>query len=320
MIDRLSFVAQPDDAGRRLDVAIASRVDRSRTACAEIIKRGLVRVNGRPAKPAHVVDAGERIEVDLPPPTDPSALPESIPVRLVYDDPDLCVVDKPAGIATHPAPGSPRGTLVNALLAALGPLPAINGVRRPGIVHRLDKDTSGLLVVAKSDVAMRGLSRAIAERRVARSYDAIVWGRPPSSDGTIDAPIGRDPAVRTMFAVRADGRKAVTHYRVKERFTVANPEVRRRDVGQWEVSLLELTLETGRTHQIRVHCAAIGHPIVGDALYGASRPKLGARRQMLHAARLRFVHPVSGVELEFESARPEDFAALVERLRAGRAK
>lgn len=319
MIDRLSFVAQPDDAGRRLDIAIASRVDRSRTACAEIIKRGLVRVNGRPAKPAHVVGEGERIDVDLPPAIDPSALPESIPIRIVYDDPDLCVVDKPAGIATHPAPGSPSGTLVNALLAALGPLPAINGVRRPGIVHRLDKDTSGLIVVAKSDLAMRGLSRAIAERRVQRTYDAIVWGRPPSSSGTIDAPIGRDPAVRTKFAVRADGRRAVTHYSVKERFTIDNPEVHRRGTATLDLSLLELNLESGRTHQIRVHCAAIGHPIVGDPLYGASRPKLGAQRQMLHAVRLRFVHPVRGDEVEFQSAWPEDLAALVDRLRSGRA-
>jgi 23S rRNA pseudouridine1911/1915/1917 synthase len=319
MSDRLSFVAGPGDAGARLDVVLSSRVDRSRTACAALVKRGLVRVDGRKAKPAHVIEAGERVEVDLPPPILPSARPEAIPIQLVYDDADLCVVDKPAGMATHPAPGSLRGTLVNALLAALGPLPSINGVLRPGIVHRLDKETSGLLVVAKSDRAMRALSRAIAQRRVRREYDAVVWGKPPSRTGTIEAPIGRDPAVRTRFAVNARGRAAVTHYRVKERFAVPNPDGVRRADRSWDLSLLDLRLETGRTHQIRVHCAAVGHPIVGDPTYGGGRPRLGAPRQMLHAARLRFEHPVTGLELAFESAWPDDFAALVERLRSGRA-
>ncbi|HYK54209.1 MAG TPA: RluA family pseudouridine synthase, partial [Candidatus Eremiobacteraceae bacterium] len=236
-----------------------------------------------------------------------SATPEDIPIRIVYEDKDLCVVDKPAGMATHPAPGSTRGTLVNALLAKLGPLPSINGVLRPGIVHRLDKQTSGLLVVAKSDRAMRGLSNAIAERTVKRGYDAIVWGVPSSRAGTVDAPIARDAAVRTRFAVRPQGRRAVTHYRVRERFGSSDVKA----------ALLELQLETGRTHQIRVHMAAIGHPIVGDPTYGAGRPKLGATRQMLHAASLEFEHPVSGKKLAFESKWPDDFDALVGRLRHG---
>jgi len=270
-----------------------------------MIKRGFVRVDGRPAKAAHVIEPGERVDAALPPPTAPAAHPEAIPIRLVYDDADLCVVDKPAGMATHPAPGSPRGTLVNALLAALGPLPSINGVLRPGIVHRLDKDTSGLLVVAKSDRAMLALSKAIAVRSVQRGYDAIVWGVPPSRAGAIEAPIGRDPVVRTKFAVRHDGRAALTRYRLKEKFRAA----------RLELSLLELSLETGRTHQIRVHCAAIGHPIVGDAVYGTGKPKLGARRQMLHAARLSFEHPVTGKTLNFESPWPEDFRELVAALR-----
>ena len=309
MSDRYSFVTRPRDVGRRLDVVLAERLERSRTACAEMIKRGFVRVDGRPAKAAHIIEPGERVDAALPPPTAPAAHPEAIPIRLVYDDADLCVVDKPAGMATHPAPGSPRGTLVNALLAALGPLPSINGVLRPGIVHRLDKDTSGLLVVAKSDRAMLALSKAIAARSVQRGYDAIVWGAPPSRAGTIEAPIGRDAIVRTKFAVRHDGRAAVTHYRLKEKFRAA----------RLELSLLELTLETGRTHQIRVHCSAIGHPIVGDAVYGTGKPKLGTRRQMLHAARLSFNHPVTGKPLAFESPWPEDFASLVERLRHGTA-
>lgn len=318
MSNRRSFVASLRDTGRRLDVALAAWVDRSRTACAELIRRGLVRVNGRPAKAAHVVARGERVDVELPAPVVASAAPEPIPIRIVYEDADLCVVDKPAGMATHPAPGSPRGTLVNALLAKLGPLPSINGVLRPGIVHRLDKDTSGLLVVAKSDRAMRGLSKAMAAREIRREYDAIAWGVPANRAGTIEAPILRDKAVRTKFAVGAGGRDAITRYRVVERFAIDGAAARKRSEER-ELSLLAVTLLTGRTHQIRVHCAAIGHPIVGDPVYGGGKPRLGARRQMLHAARLRFEHPISGATLAFESAWPDDFASLVENLRSGRA-
>jgi len=310
MSSRVSFTARVADAGARLDVVLAGRLDRSRTACAALIKRGLVHVDGRVAKAAHIVGAGERIDTSVPAPVMPSAAPEPIPIRVVYQDADLAVVDKPAGMATHPAPGSPSGTLVNALLAKLGPLPAINGVLRPGIVHRLDKQTSGLLVVAKSERAMRGLSAAIAARTVRREYDAVVWGPLKDARGTIDAPIARDAHARTKFAVRAGGRRAITHYRVRERFN-----------GQHgALSLLSMRLDTGRTHQIRVHCAAIGHPIVGDATYAAGRPRLGADRQMLHAARLSFDHPVSGKPLTFESPWPGDFLALVETLRmaAGR--
>jgi 23S rRNA pseudouridine1911/1915/1917 synthase len=304
---RVSFDVRPADAGERLDVVLARRIDRSRTACVSMIKRGLVRVDGRSAKAARLVAAGEHVDADVPAPVKPSAVAEEIPISIVYEDRDLCVVDKPAGMATHPAPGSARGTLVNALLAKLGRLPSINGVLRPGIVHRLDKQTSGLLVVAKSDRAMRGLSEAIAARTVQRGYDAVVWGVPANRSGTIDAPIARDAAVRTRFAVRPQGRRAVTHYRVRERL----------GSGDVKTALLELQLETGRTHQIRVHCAAIGHPIVGDPTYGAGRPRLGVTRQMLHAARLSFDHPVTGKPLAFESEWPGDFAGLVERLRRG---
>jgi len=303
----VAFEVRPAEAGERLDVVLAKHVDRSRTACASMIRRGLVRVDGRVAKAARSVTAGEHVVAEVPAPVKPSAAPEEIPIAIVYEDRDLCVVDKPAGMATHPAPGSTRGTLVNALLAKLGPLPSINGVLRPGIVHRLDKQTSGLLVVAKSDRAMRGLSEAIAARAVKRGYDAIVWGVPANRSGTIDAPIARDAAVRTRFAVRPQGRPAVTHYRVRERL----------GSGDVETALLDLRLETGRTHQIRVHCAAIGHPIVGDPTYGAGRPRLGVSRQMLHAARLAFDHPVTGKALAFESKWPDDFDGLVERLRRG---
>lgn len=308
MSRRLSFDVRPAEAGDRLDVVLAQHIDRSRTACATMIKRGLVRVDGRVAKAARAVEAGQHVDADVPAAVRPSAAPETIPISIVYEDRDLCVVDKPAGMATHPAPGSTRGTLVNALLAKLGPLPSINGVLRPGIVHRLDKQTSGLLVVAKSDRGMRGLSEAIAARRVKRGYDAIVWGVPKSRTGTIDAPIGRDAVVRTRFAVRPEGRPAVTHFRVCERFKAD---------ASAEAALLDVRLETGRTHQIRVHCAAIGHPIVGDSTYAAGRSRLGVARQMLHAARLAFDHPVTRKALKFDSAWPDDFDDLVERLRRG---
>ena len=309
MSRRLSFDVRPAEAGARLDVVLAKHLDRSRTACATMIKRGLVRVDGRVAKAARAVAEGQHVDADVPAAVKPDASPEAIPISIVFEDRDVCVVDKPAGMATHPAPGSTRGTLVNALLAKLGRLPSINGVLRPGIVHRLDKQTSGLLVVAKSDRAMRGLSTAIAERRMKRGYDAIVWGVPANKTGTIDAPIGRDAAVRTRFAVDARGRRAVTHYRVRERF----------GAGGATTALLDVRLETGRTHQIRVHCAAIGHPIVGDATYAAGRPRLGVSRQMLHAARLSFDHPVTGKPLAFESPWPDDFADLVEILRRSEA-
>ena len=320
MTGAFSFVAGEADAGRRLDLVLSARLDRSRTLCAELIKRGLVRVDGKAAKAAHVVSAGERIEAAVPPPVAAAAKPEAIPLSIVYEDADICVVDKAAGMATHPAHGSPRGTLVNALLSALGPLPAINGVLRPGIVHRLDKDTSGLIVVAKTEAAMRSLSRAIAGRAVQREYDAIVWGVPVQRLGVIDAPIGRDPHERIRFTVRADGKRAVTHYRVVEQFSLTPSNAGKRRDASRDVSRLELRLDTGRTHQIRVHCASIGHPLVGDAVYGPGRADLGVKRQMLHAARLSFDHPVTGDQLSFTSSWPADFAALVERLRSGTAQ
>jgi len=314
MNDEVDFTTTAEDAGQRLDVVVAQRLERSRTACALLIREGHALVDGRAAKPASIVEAGQRIRIDVPAARDPSAAPQDIPIHIVHDEPDFCVVDKPAGMATHPARGNVDGTLVNALLGKLGPLPAINGVRRPGIVHRLDKDTSGLLVIAKSERAMTALTQAMADRRIKRSYDAVVFGIPHDARGVIEAPIGRDPHVRTKFAVRDDGRRAVTHYRIVETFpTVAKPD----KSAPGSAALLRLELETGRTHQIRVHCAAIGHPIVGDDVYGHSFPGQTMRRQALHAAELAFTHPFSGAALRFTAAWPEDFAGLVERLRAG---
>ena len=317
MTQAVAFDATAEDAGVRLDVAVSRRVDRSRTACALLIRARHVRVNGTAAKASYALAAGDHVVVDVPPPVEPDAKPEAIPIHIVYRDLDLCVVDKPAGMATHPAPGSPHGTLVNALLAALGPLPSINGTLRPGIVHRLDKDTSGLLVVAVSEQGMRGLSRDMAERKIEREYDAVVWGRLAQERGVIDAPLGRDPNDRTKFAVRDGGRRAVTQYRSAETFTLRPGEHRRRAMPPEVLTLMQLKLETGRTHQIRVHCAAIGHPIVGDRAYAGGRPALGMPRQALHAARLRFIHPITGKAMSFTAPWPEDFAALVERLRTG---
>ena len=324
MSQPVAFTATDSEAGARLDAALARRTDRSRAEMSALIRSGMVRVDGRPAKPAHHVRSGERIEAVLPARAAREPQPQDVPIDVVYDDADIAVIDKPAGMAVHPAPGSPTGTLVNALLARLGPLPAPDDAVRPGIVHRLDKDTSGLLVVGKSERAMRALSAAIAAHHVEREYDAVVWGVPPSDAGAIDAPLARDPASRTRFAVRHEGKRAVTHYRTIEKYRISGPAAEGRTrataakgAQAREASLLRVTLETGRTHQIRVHCAAIGHPIVGDPIYGAGQPDLGIERQALHAARLRFVHPVSGAPLSFESPWPADFAALVERLRAG---
>jgi 23S rRNA pseudouridine1911/1915/1917 synthase len=314
MTDSLDFVTTGDDAGRRLDVVLARRLERSRTACAALIREGRVLVDGRKAKAASLVEPRCKIHVDVPPLRDPSARPQDIPIHIVHDEADFCVVDKPAGMATHPARGNLEGTLVNALLARLGPLPSINGVRRPGIVHRLDKNTSGLLVVAKSDRAMAALTSAIAQRRVKRAYDAVVWGIPQNERGVIEAPIGRDPHARTKFAVREDGRRAVTHYEVAEAF----PRIAPADASApTSAALLRLELETGRTHQIRVHCAAIDHPIIGDDAYGPDYLNQSMRRQALHAAELAFVHPFSGEKLRFTARPPSDFVALVKRLRAG---
>lgn len=314
MNDKLEFVTSREDAGQRLDVILAHRLQRSRTACAELIRGGRVLVDGRPAKPASIVEERQRIAVDVPPLRDSSALPQDIPIHIVHDEADFSVVDKPAGMATHPARGNPDGTLVNALLAKLGPLPSINGVRRPGIVHRLDKDTSGLLVIAKTDRAMSALTQAMAKRQIKRSYDALVWGIPTNPRGVIEASIGRDSRERTKFTVREDGRRAVTHYRVVDNFSPIAPVDK---AAPQSAALLRVELETGRTHQIRIHCAAIGHPIVGDDVYGPAYSGQIMKRQALHAAELAFIHPFTGEDLLFRAPWPDDFAALVSRLRAG---
>jgi 23S rRNA pseudouridine1911/1915/1917 synthase len=311
----VEIFASAADAGQRLDVVLAKLLNRSRSACAQLIKEGYVTVDGRPAKPSLLVASGAQLRVSGPPARESPLRASDLALPIVYDDPDFCVVDKPAGMATHPARGTPDGTVVNALLARFPSLPAINNVRRPGIVHRLDKDTSGLLVVAKSERAMTALSKAIAARRVKRVYTAVVWGTLPSERGVIDAPIGRDPRERTRFAIREDGRRARTHYQVVEKFSIARPAHTQAQTA----ALVRVELETGRTHQIRVHFAAIGNPVIGDATYGPVLPGVRMRRQALHAAELSFGHPVTAEKLRFTSPWPDDFRELVDRLRKGEA-
>jgi len=296
----------PDDPGERLDRWISERLDLSRTRVQRLIADGQVFVDGAVPTKSDPVEPDSRVEIRVPPPEPARAEPEDIPVPVVYEDHDLLVVDKPAGMVVHPAPGHPGGTLVNALLYQVGDLSGIGGERRPGIVHRLDRYTSGLLVVAKNDQTHHALSDALRRRRVKRLYIAAVWGHLSESPIEVDEPIGRSRKDRKRMAVATDGRSAVTRMRVRERWAAAE--------------VLDVALGTGRTHQIRVHAAHIGHPVVGDGLYGPgwergmSGPDLGwarelakrVTRQFLHATRLAFVHPSTGVQMRFDSPLPED--------------
>jgi 23S rRNA pseudouridine1911/1915/1917 synthase len=275
----------------------------SRARLRALIDTGRVAVAGRAGcKAASRVREGDRVVVEVPP-TEPITIrPELIPLAIVHEDIDVLVIDKPSGLTVHPGAGRRTGTLAHAVLAHAPELTGIGGELRPGIVHRLDKDTSGLIVVAKNERALRRLQDAIRERRVRREYLAIVHGRVRRTEGTIDAPVGRDPRRRTRMAVVVTGRRAVTHFRVAEIFA--------------DASLLALRLETGRTHQIRVHCVSIGHPVIGDPVYARGVPSRGLARQALHAHRLAFTHPSTGVAMAFESPLPEDLSAVIHRLRA----
>jgi 23S rRNA pseudouridine1911/1915/1917 synthase len=288
----------PGEAGRRLDVALADALGMSRAAVQRLIGDGLVQLDGRPASKHHAVRAGETISWELPPPAPQELLPEELVVPVLYEDEWLLVVDKPAGMVVHPAPGHEHGTLVHALLER-----GIAGGhgRRPGVVHRLDRETSGLLIVARDETAYQRLVEAMSERRIHRTYVALVWGELAQDEGTIDAPIGRHVRDRRRMSVHSvQSRRAVTHFSVLGRaggFTLA-----------------QVRLETGRTHQIRVHFAALGHPVAGDATYGRRPRPEGLERHFLHAAALRFAHPDDGRELSFASPLPTDLAAFLEGL------
>lgn len=327
-------IAVPVDArGERLDVFLAGRAELglTRSAVQSLIRRDLILVGDRPGKAGDRLREGEQVTVTLPPPQPARALPEPIPLDVVYEDGDVAVVNKARGMVVHPAPGHAGGTLVNALLARCPELWAAGDAVRPGIVHRLDRDTTGLLVVAKSRAAHEALARQLKERTMRREYLALVHGQPPD-EGTVDAPIGRHTADRKRMAVVARGRPAVTRYRVVERFPAPRGTVAGARGGGY--ALLAVRLETGRTHQIRVHMAHIGHRVAGDPVYGARRPRrggggggagtgaggageLGLAAQALHAARLGFAHPRTREWMEFEAPPPPDLAAALDRLRRG---
>ncbi|MFC4076510.1 RluA family pseudouridine synthase [Salinithrix halophila] len=293
------------DTGQRVDKFLAGREKEwSRMAVQSWIRNDRVRVDGRSVKSNHRLNEGEWVEVSVPPPEEAAVLAEPIPLAIIYEDSDVIVIDKPRGMVVHPAPGNPSGTLVNALLAHCGDLSGINGVIRPGIVHRIDKDTSGLIMAAKHDTAHQSLAEQLKEHTVDRVYQALVLGNIPHDRGTVDAPIGRDPKNRQRMAVEPkNGKPAVTHFEVTERFGTA--------------TLVRCRLETGRTHQIRVHMKAIGHPVAGDPVYSSNPKRWPIDGQALHAAVLGFDHPRTGERLRFETPLPTDIETCLTRLREG---
>ena len=305
------LVVEEPEPGR-LDSYLARRLDLSRSRAAQLIDSGDVLLNGAPPRKSEALASGDRLSVRTPPPVPSHIAPEAIPLQIVFQDEDLLVIDKPAGMVVHPAAGHRSGTMVNALLHAVGDLSGIGGVLRPGIIHRLDKDTSGLMIVAKNDAAHRVLAEELRQRRVRRRYLTACWGHTGEESFAVDAPVGRLPTDRKRMGVVEGGRRAVTHFRRIERWPAAD--------------LLEAQLETGRTHQIRVHLLHLGHPVVGDESYGTGRERgfsggsrswaleLARRtpRQFLHAAHLRFRHPRSGEDLRFSAPLPPDLAEVVD--------
>ena len=289
-----------DKEYRRLDVCLSELTDLSRSRVQTLIEEGLVLVNGHPCKRSDEVRMGDNVCYTVPEAKPIELVPEDIPLDIVYEDGDICVVNKPRGMVVHPAVGNETGTLVNALLYHFGDLSSIGGEIRPGIVHRIDKMTSGLLVVAKNDRAHEGLARQFADHSAHRSYIALVAGNIKEETGTVDAPIGRHPTDRKRMAVVENGRRAVTHYRVLHRFSA--------------VTVLALELETGRTHQIRVHMAHIHHPVVGDQVYSNGKNALGMEGQALHGWRLQLTHPSTGEHMSFIAPLPEDMKLALKRL------
>ena len=292
------FIA--DKEYRRLDVCLADMTELSRSRAQSLIEAGFVLLNGRPCRQSDGVRPGDAVRYTVPEAAPIELVPENIPLDIVYEDKDICVVNKPRGLVVHPAVGNESGTLVNALLFHFGDLSSIGGEIRPGIVHRIDKMTSGLLVVAKNDLAHERLALQFAEHSAHRSYIALVAGNIREDFGTVDAPVGRHPTDRKRMAVVENGRRAVTHYRVLHRFS--------------SVTVLALELETGRTHQIRVHMAHIHHPVVGDQVYSNGKNALGMEGQALHGWRLQLTHPATGEKMSFVAPLPEDMQRALKRL------
>ena len=312
--------ASKEDAGQRLDAWLSAQItDFSRNRIQTLIHQGAILVDGFPAKPNHRMKASDSVQVRLPVPEEPEPKPEDIPLDVVYEDEAIIVVNKSAGMVTHPAIGHSTGTLVNALLHHCTDLSGIGGVKRPGIIHRLDAETTGLLVIAKNDAAHRVLAEAMEKREISRRYIAVVAGVPKEKSGTIDMPIGRSRTERTKMAIDTrHGRRAVTHW----------------EVMKWGpgISVLQLKLETGRTHQIRVHLASRMMPLIGDRVYGWTAKRemeliprrenlliqsvSHVKRQMLHAAELELLHPMTGTAMHFKAALPEDMQTLIDAIPA----
>lgn len=292
---------EEENEGKRVDVFLTLVSDVSRSQIKQICESAGVTVGGKSVKPSRVLAKGDVVSIDMPEPVEMSLVPEDIPLDIVYEDDSLAVINKQAGLVVHPSQGTPSGTPVNALLFHLKSLSSINGVIRPGIVHRIDKDTTGLLVVAKTDEAHRSLALQIAEKTAQRKYLALLDGIVKDDKGTIDAPISRSPADRKKMAVVVGGRNAVSDFVVLERFA--------------EYSFVEFSLWTGRTHQIRVHAKYFHHPVVGDKLYNTKTDEFGLEGQLLHAYKLTFNHPVTGEKMSFEAPLPEKFQSVLELLR-----
>ncbi len=291
-----------DTENVRLDAYIAKKyTDLSRTMAQKLVEEGNILVNGKSKKISYKVQKGDEIELTIPEAKEIGIKPENIDVEVIYEDKDIIIVNKPKGLVVHPANGNPDGTLVNAIMAICkGSLSGIGGEIRPGIVHRLDKDTSGLLIIAKNDQAHINMSKQIKDRQVKKIYIALVKGRTKEEEATINMPIGRSTKDRKKMAVRKDGKEAITHFKVLRRYN--------------NYTLLEVKIDTGRTHQIRVHMAEIGHPVVGDMVYSNGKNEFGIQGQMLHAKSLEFRHPITGKQMHLEAELPDYFKEVLEKL------
>ncbi|WP_298837266.1 RluA family pseudouridine synthase [Clostridium sp.] len=301
-MENYDFKVEENSVGMRLDVFIANELeDKSRSYIQGLIEKENATVNGKCRKSNFKLKLDDMIGFSIPDPVELNVKAEDIPLDVIYEDSDVIVVNKPQDMVVHPAPGNYTGTLVNALLNHCTDLSGINGILRPGIVHRIDKDTSGALVVAKNDNAHNSLAAQLKDHSMTRSYLAIVEGVIKDDEGTVDEPIGRHPKDRIKMAIVESGKRAVTHYKVIERFN--------------GYTLVECNLETGRTHQIRVHMAKIGHPLVGDLIYGFKKQHFNLKGQVLHAKKLGFIHPTTNKYMEFESPIPTYFENLITKLR-----
>ena len=300
-MERRTLCVPPEAAGGRVDAWLAAQAeDLTRSAVQRLLDDGRITCAGAPLSKNYRLRGGETLELSLPEPEPAELQPQAIPLDVVYEDADVIVVNKPKGLVVHPAPGHPDGTLVNALLYHCGDsLSGVGGALRPGIVHRIDRDTSGLIIAAKNDFAHQGLAAQLQDHTLARTYECLVCGNLREDSGTVDAPIGRSSADRKKMAVVPDGRRAVTHWEVLARYGA--------------VTHVRCRLETGRTHQIRVHMAYMGHPILGDTVYGSKKPVPGLQGQCLHAVGLRFIHPRTGALIELSCPLPEEFQAQLRK-------